>query len=33
MTDYTTITTALCNKLNWQNTEDKINYKILTLLQ
>ena len=32
-TDYTTSITDLRNKLNWLNTEDSINYKILTILK
>ena len=33
MTDYTTSITDLCNKLNWLNIEESINYKILTILK
>ena len=32
-TDYTTSITDLRTKLNWLNTEDSINYKILTILK
>ena len=32
-TDYTTSITDLRKKLNWLNTEDSINYKILTILK
>ena len=32
-TDYTTSITDLRNKLNWLNTEDSINYKILIILK
>ena len=32
-TDYTTRITDLRNKLNWLNTEDSINYKILTIFK